>query len=38
MTFMQDPAIQEMIHVRGYDLPGVNFKMEGAATTKRWVA
>lgn len=26
-TFMNDPEIQEAIHVRGYNVPGINFKI-----------
>eukprot|EP01032_Pedospumella_encystans_P012048 gene12048-13965_t len=34
MTFFDDPSIQELIHVRGFDLPGINFEIEGMAVTK----
>ncbi len=34
MTFFDDPFIQELIHVRGFDLPGINFEIEGMAVTK----
>ena len=29
MTFMNDPVIQEIIHVRGNNLPGLNFRCVG---------
>jgi hypothetical protein len=29
--FFQDPEVQTLLHVRGYDLPGLNFLPEGAA-------
>jgi hypothetical protein len=28
MRFFNDPEIQEILHVRGYNLPGLNFKPE----------
>lgn len=28
MKFMNDPVIQEMIHVRGNNIPGLNFYPE----------
>jgi hypothetical protein len=28
MKFMNDPDVQQMIHVRGYNLPGLNFYAE----------
>lgn len=30
--FFNDPAIQELIHVRGYNIPGINFSPEGTET------
>ena len=32
MKFMNDPAIQQMIHVRGRNIPGLNFYPEKAGT------
>ena len=32
MKFMNDPAIQQMIHVRGRNVPGLNFYPEKAGT------
>lgn len=38
MQFMNDRDVQEMIHVRGFDLPGLNFNAEkrGDASMQRF--
>ena len=35
MRFMNDPEVQEMIHVRGNNLPGLNFVPETTETNRR---